>query len=164
MIYFISDLHYNHANIIDYTSRQHQIATVEEMNNIIIKRWNKIVKNKDIVYCLGDFCFGNSTQIKDLVKKLKGNIILVKGNHDPVRSHQWYLNNGFYKYYDNPIIIDDFIIVSHEPIKFLNKTMPYINIHGHTHDDCFDNKQRINVSWEILDGYPIDYEKLKEMF
>jgi hypothetical protein len=42
--------------------------------------------------------------------------------------------------------------------------MPYVNIHGHTHDEEYANPQRVNVCWEIVDGYPIDFEEIKEKF
>jgi len=42
--------------------------------------------------------------------------------------------------------------------------MPYVNIHGHTHDECYTNPQRLNVSWEPLDGYPISFDEVKARF
>ena len=51
--WFTSDLHFGHKNVITYCDRPW--ATVEEMNEALIKIWNDTVHPKDTVYCLGDF-------------------------------------------------------------------------------------------------------------
>jgi calcineurin-like phosphoesterase family protein len=76
-IFFTADTHFNHANIIRYCNRPFQ--TTEEMDEIIISNWNKDVNNSDTVYHLGDFAFRDP---KIYLKRLKGKIILIRGNHD----------------------------------------------------------------------------------
>ena len=56
-IWFTSDTHFFHNNIIDYCKRP--FVNAEEMNEYIIKQWNSVVKPQDEVYHLGDFAFGN---------------------------------------------------------------------------------------------------------
>ena len=127
----------------------------------MITRWNSVVSKDDIVYHLGDFAFGSKEIVGRLVGRLNGRIRLILGNHDRRNKPAWYDGLGFDRVYDTPIIIEDWFIISHEPIKYMSPAMPYVNIHGHTHDECFDNPQRINISWEILDGYPISFEDIK---
>ena len=85
-VWFTSDLHFHHTNILKYCNRPW--ATVEEMNN-----WNSVVKPGDDVYCLGDFCFGGVEKLESILcarkedgsKLLNGRIHLILGNHDPER-------------------------------------------------------------------------------
>lgn len=52
-IYFTSDLHLGHDNIIRFCNRP--FSSVEEMNDRIIQNYNSIVHKNDLVYILGDF-------------------------------------------------------------------------------------------------------------
>lgn len=53
MIYFSSDHHFGHLNIIQYCKRP--FSSVEEMNEEMARRWNSVVNPDDTVYYLGDF-------------------------------------------------------------------------------------------------------------
>ena len=131
-ILITSDLHLGHENIIEYCNRP--FANVEDMNEQLIKRWNKTVNWDDVVYVLGDFTFLSQDQTATICSQLRGKIKLVKGNHDK-RSNQWYRDCGIHEVYDYPIIIHDFIVLSHEPQSFIvNDKGPYINLFGHVHD------------------------------
>jgi len=165
-IRFISDTHFNHKNVIELTSRSKyfQPKDVDSMEKEIIKRWNSVVAKDDIVYLLGDFAFGSKDLVSRLVSQLNGKIRLLLGNHDKRKKPHWYDGLGFDAVYAFPIVIEDWFILSHEPIKYLTQKMPYINIHGHTHDEEYTNLQRVNVCWEVLDGYPVDFETIKAKF
>ena len=82
MIYFISDLHFGHGNIISMDNRPFKNA--EEMDTELIKRWNNKVLSNDVVYILGDFSWHNSGRTVEILNELKGVKILVKGNHDKI--------------------------------------------------------------------------------
>ena len=79
-LFFSSDLHYNHANIIRYANRP--FKNVDEMNEELIKRWNSKVSKESTVIFNGDFCFGNAKIFYECYDRLNGNIIFVTGNHD----------------------------------------------------------------------------------
>jgi calcineurin-like phosphoesterase family protein len=50
-IWFTSDTHFHHKNIIKYCNRPY--SSVEEMNNALIENWNKTVKQNDILHVFG---------------------------------------------------------------------------------------------------------------
>lgn len=53
MVFFTADLHFHHEKIIKHTQRPFHNA--EEMNRVLIKKWNDKVTYGDEVYILGDF-------------------------------------------------------------------------------------------------------------
>ena len=84
MNYYIGDLHFNHKNIINLDSRP--FNDIEEMENILIKNWNSVVKSNDHVYILGDFCWGKVDKWVELLDKLNGLKYLIIGNHDDFKT------------------------------------------------------------------------------
>lgn len=83
MIYFTSDQHYNHSNIIKYCNRPY--SSVDEMNMALISNYNSMVKLDDTVYHLGDFCyFHKIDQVISTFKRLNGKKHIILGNHDKI--------------------------------------------------------------------------------
>lgn len=88
MKYYISDLHLFHKNVTGEGNNfdNRPFDTLEEMHKYIKEKWNRKITNGDTVYILGDVALrGINTKLIALVVKLKGNKILIKGNHDDVR-------------------------------------------------------------------------------
>ena len=79
-VFFTSDTHFTHANIIRFCSRP--FKNVEEMDETMIANWNRVVGENDIVFHLGDFCMGGSTKWTNVLNRLNGKIYLIIGNHD----------------------------------------------------------------------------------
>src|SRR3989344_4198295 len=79
-IFIISDTHFHHKNIIEYSNRP--FKSVEEMDSEMIRRWNNKIGKEDIVIHLGDFALGNEKEVKELKDSLNGTILLLMGNHD----------------------------------------------------------------------------------
>jgi calcineurin-like phosphoesterase family protein len=78
-IFFTSDLHFGHKNILTYCPRPYK--TVEEMNETLVNNWNSVVSSIDTVYVLGDLMMSYE-QGKNYVKRLQGKKYLIFGNHD----------------------------------------------------------------------------------
>lgn len=138
-IYFTGDLHFGHYGIIKHDKRPFE--TVEEMNSELIKRWNNKVGTHDTTYVLGDM-FGhcNPSFVQDTLNALKGEIVLLKGNHD-----QWIKNANnrkFLKYikdYDEifvPLKNGKTVrcVLSHWFMPFYNGHFRgNIHLHAHSH-------------------------------
>ena len=91
MIYAVSDLHFWHKSAATNPDFGRNFSSVEEMNETLIDNWNSVVNKEDTVYVVGDFSFGSMTQTTEVFNKLKGNRILVQGNHDsrPTLKQPW---------------------------------------------------------------------------
>lgn len=79
-VFFTSDTHFNHMNIISYCQRP--FRDIHEMDETIIVNWNNAVAPDDIVFHLGDFCLGGANEWNRILDRLNGRIYLILGNHD----------------------------------------------------------------------------------
>jgi len=157
--FMISDHHYGHKNIILYEDRP--FSTVQEMDKFMILQHNKVVDIDDEVYVLGDISFYTKDKTKEIISQMNGKKILIKGNHDLSHSNSWFKDVGFIEVYSHPIILDDFYILSHAPV-YLNKHMPYVNIHGHMHSKHMDSSLNYyNVSVECLNYTPVLFSDIQ---
>lgn len=79
-VYFTSDTHFNHTNILRYCQRP--FRNVDEMNEQMIANWNETVGEDDVIFHLGDFCLGGAAEWTKILDRLNGKIYLIMGNHD----------------------------------------------------------------------------------
>ena len=79
-VFFTSDTHFGHSNIIKYCQRPFNSA--EHMDEVLISNWNEVVSPQDIVFHLGDFCFGSDKEWIKILQRLNGTKYLILGNHD----------------------------------------------------------------------------------
>ena len=131
MIYFISDLHLNHTNIIKYCSRP--FSTVEEMNNILIANWNKIIGLEDVVYYGGDFALGPKKVFRRISECLNGHKHFIRGNHDHI-SKQQILESGWetVSYKVNLEYAGKKLLLQHHPDADVADDV--ILVYGHVHN------------------------------
>jgi len=78
-VFFTSDTHFNHVNIIKYCSRP--FSSVEEMNREMIARWNSVVGPEDTVFHLGDFAMGYSTEWPSFLSQLNFKIFSTRRDY-----------------------------------------------------------------------------------
>jgi len=166
-IYFSSDHHFLHRNILKYDHRP--FASIEEHDAELVRRWNKKVKPEDTVYYLGDFCFSSIERCLNLKNQLNGNkMILIKGNHDGSVTRMKKIFNEVYK-----TLIIDFhgrkVRLSHYPYTDNPERGPQNDgmwlLHGHTHSKGHKvHDKQINVGVVFWDYYPVsEYEILSIM-
>lgn len=149
-IFFTSDTHFGHSKIIDYCKRP--FSSIEEHDKTLIQNWNNTVGQDDTVFHLGDFAYGNSQFIANIIKQLNGNIILIKGNHD-LRNMNPTLYNIFSNVvYQARILIDKqtvylnhfpFLCFDHGDIN-LYKDNYSIQLFGHVHSGPLTSSEDVN--------------------
>lgn len=83
-IWFTSDTHFYHKNIMKFCPKTRLGADFQEMTELLITNWNRDVQPDDTVYLLGDVFFANAQQARGVLNRLNGNIHLIFGNHDQV--------------------------------------------------------------------------------
>lgn len=160
-IFFIADTHFGHNEIIKYENRP--FSDTDEMDRILISNWNNTVSDNDTVFMLGDFSLYPKDKSQEICQCLKGKKFLVMGNHD-TQSEIYYREIGFESVSKYPIIIENFWILSHEPL-YINKNMPYANIFGHVHSNPIYkdfSPQSFCVSAERINYTPLDFNTIRK--
>lgn len=166
-IFFASDTHFAHKNIINFTDRQsgkriRPYDSVEEHDEAIVKNWNSVVQQHDTVYHLGDVSI-NKIGIQT-VSRLNGRKILLRGNHcifDTELYQQVFTDVRAYK-----VFTDRKWIASHIPIHKECIERWKLSLHGHLHSNIINDPEYLNVSCEQIQMTPIsidDVEKRVQM-
>lgn len=162
MVFFTADTHLGHNNIIRYCKRP--FDSIEEMDDAIISNWNKVVKNNDEVFHLGDFAFKDFVSYRS---KLNGRIHLILGNHD-IRNIKILRDvfEGVYQLHYKKIYGVS-IVMCHFAMRVWHKS--HFNswqIYGHSHgfmsdDDNFGKVYDVGVDKNNFT--PVSFDLLKEI-
>lgn len=163
MIYFTSDLHFYHKNIIKYSPAFRNYENAEEMNEKLIELWNSVVTPEDTVYNLGDLSMAaNTKKIIEVAKRLNGKHFLILGNHDhSIKGNKEELmeitkddrNKLFEDIRDYKLLTFPGlqIALSHYPMAaWENQQHGSVMLHGHLHDYITNVKGKIlNVGFDL---------------
>jgi calcineurin-like phosphoesterase family protein len=159
MIYFTSDTHFFHGNIIGYCNRP--FADIDTMNEGLIEKWNRRVTPEDTVYHLGDVSFGKLEATQAIIQRLNGYKILVKGNHD--RSHERMIEMGFQESISNLYLQTEkgMAYLAHEPKPngIWGDTVEF-QLCGHVHDLWKVKEKWYNVGVDVWGYEPKTIEEL----
>jgi len=132
-LWWTSDQHFGHANIIKYCSRPFE--RVSEMDEQMIYRWNQTVRPEETVMVEGDFSFHHEEETTRILAALHGNKILVMGNHDRRKSVTYWRRVGFaavVQHYHVMLEGLGAVFIKHEPEPF-GATWP-VQFNGHVHE------------------------------
>ncbi|SOB96656.1 Calcineurin-like phosphoesterase superfamily protein [Pseudobutyrivibrio ruminis DSM 9787] len=143
MKYYISDLHLFHNAAIRFDNRP--FDNISTMHEYIHTNWNNRITNGDTVYILGDVSLrGQKDNLIAYVSTLKGQKVLVKGNHDDVSDYRY--QQLFSEICDYKEVHDSFdgknydLVLSHYPIySWKNMGRGWIHLYGHTHNSIEDD-------------------------
>ena len=154
-IYFISDLHFGHDNIMKYSPKYRQFKDVAQMDEYLIALWNDTVRENDIVYNLGDVSFyKDSAKTEKILKRLNGSHRLILGNHDKLIASTPSLQSCFdeiceYKYFKAPGVKKGLVLFHYPILEWNGAHYGSIHLYGHVHDKLAPLKGRaINVCYD----------------
>lgn len=160
-VLFISDLHFNHENLLGFRSEVHKklFSTVNHMNEWIVEGINSVVRKRDLLWILGDV--GWHGDIVKWLKALNGTKKIVLGNHDKLTIRE--LGSVFNGVYG--VVKKYGFVMSHTPIhpqELKHRNWQY-NVHGHIHhkEKVLPYPQYINVNVDIIGNVPISLEQLR---
>lgn len=129
-----SDSHFNHTNILTYCSRP--FKDVQHMNEELVRAWNSVVDQDDVVYYLGDMLMGRMEDSRPYPARLNGTIHLCHGNHDEKALRFAWFRERFASIQDNMVLEHEGkkIVLNH----YFNHDMlakgDYL-FHGHSHNE-----------------------------
>jgi calcineurin-like phosphoesterase family protein len=187
--FFTSDLHFGHSAVIRYSKRP--FKDLEDMEKILIRRWNLRVKPEDTVIVVGDFSLGcPKPRLREILPQLNGTKVLIKGNHDLSNSESVTAGFAFSCDFMQLKIANELVNISHYPyrmpklkrtfFKIMNKLLPKKFykprkfafqkeddgswlIHGHTHSKRRVNGRQIHVGVDAWGYEPVPVAKIAEI-
>lgn len=174
--WFLGDTHFHHSNLVRGTSlwenkdRCRNFDSVEEHDAVLIDNINKVVKQNDILYHLGDVAMGGYQNVYNFRKQIIVKTIhLLLGNHDIgirhnkiIETEDGYINSqNLFTTVDKLLtkkINGQDMTLCHFPLRSWEKgSQGSWNIHGHCHGTLipfmseFKNKEGNRDCFKQLD-------------
>jgi len=169
-IWFTSDHHFGHKNIIKYSERP--FDSVDEMNAEMIKRWNEKVGPDDHVYHLGDFALTSPGKLRKIREQLHGKIFLITGNHESTALDCKDCFDWIKDYYELTVNDADahrgkrFIVLFHYAMRVWNAGHHGTwHLYGHSHGNLPDDEssRSFDVGVDCHNFYPLSYQEVKDI-
>lgn len=165
MIYFSSDTHFSHANILEYCSRPFKDA--QEMDYVILKNFS-ILKPDDTLYFLGDFTMRGEDHykwFKSTLDKITCRKIFILGNHDKLKPFK-YVELGFESVHTS-LVLDKYFL-AHDPALLAAMPKEYTMLCGHVHGLFKTQKDSqgrlvINVGVDVWDYKPVPLGEIEKL-
>ena len=190
-IWFVSDLHIGHRNVIFYCKRPFVkgdccndkncsicrgygfIPDVDLMNETLINNYNECVKPGDTVYMLGDICFQPRKKLMETLYRLNGNKHLIYGNHDKsliqeikkLESEGVKLPFVSHQDYKEINVEGQKIILMHYAMRTWNAQHKGAwQLYGHSHNNLpeLPTLMSMDVGVDAHDYKPISFEQVKK--
>lgn len=170
LIYYTADLHFGH----DMVAKLRGYEDYEQHDASLILEWKHIVKERDIVYILGDITLSKYDYALEILRLLPGRKHLISGNHDIVhpmhsRGHRLNVHARWLEIFETiqPFIRKKIsgkeLLLSHFPYtefgdgegrgkerynqyRLPNYGLPLL--HGHTHGVEREHDNMLHVGWD----------------
>ena len=159
-IFFTADSHHGHEKIIQLEMRP--FATIQEMDETLVRNWNEVVAKGDLVYHLGDFGMGPG--LPKIIERLNGCINLICGNHD--NNNIWKIRKMFCSYlpYHEITVDGQKIVLCHYPFRsWHNSHRGSWSLYGHCHGKVPSLGKSLDVGVMCHDWKPVSFERVKEI-
>lgn len=175
-VWFTADQHFGHENIIKYCNRPFE--TVEEMDQVMIDRWNEVVGEDDVVFHLGDLTLGDDGE--KYFSRLNGkiNILALRWHHDKrwLKDISWCNGMKWVIDYFEPLVViylvdlrEDRpfpITLSHYPMaEWEASHYNTWHLHGHSHGHHEPDPRRpfvLDVGVDCWNFYPVSLSSIIE--
>lgn len=159
--WFTADLHFWHRRM---ATHWRGFASVEEMNDELIARWNATVGRGDDVYVLGDFSFGSRELNAALFRGLNGRRkYLVRGNHDhgSVTRLGWSDQWDFKRFK----LAGQTLYLMHYPmLTWPNASRGTWHLHGHSHGNLqAPVSTRLDVGIDATGQIALSFDEVHEL-
>lgn len=167
-IWVVSDTHFGHANMLKFTNPDGTLCRpgfrdADHMDEVMIEKWNAVIKPTDKVYHCGDFCFSNKVMAR-VAPRLNGKKRLLLGNHDTLDMGVYmkhFQKIGMWRQFTDK---DVAIVLTHTPMhkgSFMYRFEDACcNVHGHIHNRVIQDTAYINVCVEHTDYAPVHIDDL----
>lgn len=169
MIWFTSDTHFGHK----FQAEKRGFSSTEEMDSLLIERFNSVVSPHDDVYHCGDFSFHNFENTKRVLLSLNGQFHLVRGNHDnrsmwkklenlqqPIGLVTWVRSIHSVRYNKEKVIL------CHFPFEVWDRCHKGSwHLHGHSHGSLIQerNLRRMDVGVDTNNFFPYSFDDVKKI-
>jgi len=131
-VWLYSDPHFGHHGVCrflrnDGVTKLRPWDDPAEMDEDMVTWYNECVRPNDKIYFLGDVVINRKAL--STLHRLNGDKVLIKGNHDIFKLHEYTAHFRDIRGYH----VMNNIILSHIPVHPESKGRFKANIHGHTH-------------------------------
>lgn len=148
--WFTSDTHFAHDNILKFEPEVRPFETIDEHDQALIKNWNSVVADGDLVWHLGDLLFKRDREW--LLSHLNGTKFLILGNHDKFKPEFY---SKYFARVRGASKFDRDIICTHYPVHTCQFPRYILNVHGHLHKNSLEDYRYFNVCTSLHKLTPV---------
>lgn len=172
-IWLSSDLHFGHDRGFIYEPRG--FSSVQENDEVILERFNSVVRPDDELYLLGDLMLNDNEHGLEYLSNLNGKLHILYGNHDTdVRKELYHtLPNlvedlgyaGMMKYKKWRFYLSHYVTIT-DNLNDVSKPWEQVKcLYGHTHQKTnfySDNPLLYHVGVDSHNCYPVSIDQVIE--
>jgi calcineurin-like phosphoesterase family protein len=158
-VFFTADTHFGHGGALRLFRRP--FASIHEMDEALIRRWNEQVGPADEVWHLGDFAVRRSAaEMTRILAALHGKVHLIAGNNDSPETVAL-RDLASVRHYVELEMEGAHLVLCHYPFRSWNRmARGAINLHGHCHGRLKRVPRQLDVGVDVWDFRPISLEEV----